>query len=310
MVSRKRGPDRAAEPDTRSYKLGRFSETGTSGVGDWPTTSQDRSSAPSAYTGSSQLPPSTQVIDDEEDELIGVTAEDDGPLLDLYGKHDAKIVGVRYYNGVVTPQELVVLVREPNNQYDANAIRVNNVMGQQIGHIPRKLAEKLAPYLDHGDVVLEGVLTGEKGFYDCPIRLYFYGTGQPEARKALEERLKADKLLKATELKNTRKEAEARRGATGLRSGATSGTGLGDTAAATALKEEQDASLKNLVAASEALDTARTDAFADSLALSEDELAAMVMAEQPAGLKSCMLPYQLQVCRPARHVVYFVHTYI
>ena len=37
--------------------------------------------------------------------------------------------------------------REPSNPYDSNAIRVNNVQGTQIGHLPRQLAEKLAPYL-------------------------------------------------------------------------------------------------------------------------------------------------------------------
>jgi hypothetical protein len=32
-------------------------------------------------------------------------------------------------------------------KYDPNAIRVDNVLGQQIGHIPRTVAAKLAPYL-------------------------------------------------------------------------------------------------------------------------------------------------------------------
>lgn len=32
-------------------------------------------------------------------------------------------------------------------QYDPNAIRVDNVFGQQVGHIPRTVAAKLAPYL-------------------------------------------------------------------------------------------------------------------------------------------------------------------
>lgn len=32
-------------------------------------------------------------------------------------------------------------------QYDVNAIRVDNVFGHQIGHIPRTVASKLAPYI-------------------------------------------------------------------------------------------------------------------------------------------------------------------
>lgn len=35
-------------------------------------------------------------------------------------------------------------------------------MGAQVGHIPRKLMEKLAPYIDSGDIHVEGLITGEK----------------------------------------------------------------------------------------------------------------------------------------------------
>lgn len=59
----------------------------------------------------------------------------------------AKIVGVRYYRGHATPGEHVILNREPSNPYDQNAIRVCNVMGDQIGHMPRTIAAKIAPYM-------------------------------------------------------------------------------------------------------------------------------------------------------------------
>lgn len=65
----------------------------------------------------------------------------------MIGKIEGKIVGVRYYRGNANPGEHVVLKREPTNQYDRNAIRVDNVMGAQVGHIPRNLAAKLAPYM-------------------------------------------------------------------------------------------------------------------------------------------------------------------
>jgi hypothetical protein len=35
------------------------------------------------------------------------------------------------------------LKREPDNTYDESAIRVDNVNHQQIGHIPRRISEKL-----------------------------------------------------------------------------------------------------------------------------------------------------------------------
>lgn len=41
----------------------------------------------------------------------------------------------------------MILKREPSNPYDRNAIRVDNVMGHQIGHIPRNVAQKLAKYM-------------------------------------------------------------------------------------------------------------------------------------------------------------------
>jgi SWI/SNF-related matrix-associated actin-dependent regulator of chromatin subfamily A3 len=66
----------------------------------------------------------------------------------LYGKIQAKIVGVRYYSGYATTGEMVVLRREPHNPYDANAIQALNVQGTQIGHIPRMWASKLARYMD------------------------------------------------------------------------------------------------------------------------------------------------------------------
>lgn len=66
---------------------------------------------------------------------------------ELYGILETKIVGIRYYNGVATVGEYVLVKREPRNQYDRNAIRIDNVYGAQIGHIPRANAAKLAPLI-------------------------------------------------------------------------------------------------------------------------------------------------------------------
>ncbi|KAI0968788.1 hypothetical protein F4678DRAFT_185658 [Xylaria arbuscula] len=119
-------------------------------------------------------------------------------LLELYGSIDTKIVGTRYYNGIATLGESILCSREVGNQYDANAVRIDNTMGRQIGYLPRNLVQKLAPYIDRRDVVLSGTIIGHKGRYDCPIRLYFYSTSDLAARLKLEAKLKADGLLKAT----------------------------------------------------------------------------------------------------------------
>lgn len=242
-------------------------------------------------SSSQNIPAASQSVYGEEEDPIDLTQDDSQSSLELYGSLENKIVGVRYYNGVATPHELVVLRREAHNQYDSNAVRVDNVMGNQIGHLPRTVVSKLAPYVDRGDLVLEAVLIGEKGYFDCPIRIYFYGPSDPTSRTALEEKLKADKLLKANQLKATRKEAEALRKATGLKSGSSS-VGLGQEAIQ---REEQGASLQDIVSASEAFETQRTDQLGNVLATGEEALEKMPMAEQPDPLKSTLLPYQLQV---------------
>ena len=79
---------------------------------------------------------------------------------------NTKIVGIQYYRGHATNGEFVIIRREPSNpvctvsdslclytssnsdmQYDHNAIRVDNVRREQIGHIPRQMAAKLARYM-------------------------------------------------------------------------------------------------------------------------------------------------------------------
>lgn len=90
--------------------------------------SQRGSGLPSSYASSSQsFPPngsssqrsrlgySQGSFADEDPEAIDLTQADDGPALQLYGTIDNKIVGCRYYDGIVNPGELVVLRREPSN---------------------------------------------------------------------------------------------------------------------------------------------------------------------------------------------------
>lgn len=44
---------------------------------------------------------------------------------------------------------------EPQNQYDPNAIRIDNLKRQQIGHIGRAMALKLTPFMDSGELLIE-----------------------------------------------------------------------------------------------------------------------------------------------------------
>jgi len=84
----------------------------------------------SSYQGSSQAYP--YALDDDEDEEDGAAEapelsqnyNDAAFRYERYGVLATKIVGVRYYSGVATVGEMVVLQREPHNPYDANAIQV------------------------------------------------------------------------------------------------------------------------------------------------------------------------------------------
>ena len=66
----------------------------------------------------------------------------------LYGVLQVPIVGIRYYRGVVHRGEWVELVREPENPYDRNAIRVDNQYGIQVGHIGREYAYSMRSVMD------------------------------------------------------------------------------------------------------------------------------------------------------------------
>ena len=73
-----------------------------------------------------------------------------------FGMYRGDIVGIRYYRGTVNNNEMVSLGREPQNPYDRNAVRVDNVSGVQVGHIKREQARALADVVDHKLARLEG----------------------------------------------------------------------------------------------------------------------------------------------------------
>jgi SWI/SNF-related matrix-associated actin-dependent regulator of chromatin subfamily A3 len=130
------------------------------------------------------------------------------------------------------------------------------------------------------------MLIGEKAFYDCPVRIYIYGTGDALPRARLEERLKSDKLVKATQLKQTRKENEQQRKSMGLKSGRGT-TGFAEP-------EKEEVSLEQLAQTSQAVNFRAGADIAQSLAMDEDQLSKMPQAEQPDKVSAKLLPYQLQ----------------
>ncbi|XP_062988155.1 helicase-like transcription factor isoform X2 [Elgaria multicarinata webbii] len=107
--------------------------------------------------------------------VAGLTDEDIDSAV-LFGSLRGNVVGLRYYTGVVNNNEMVALQREPNNPYDKNAVKVNNVNGDQVGHIKKELAASLAHIMDNKLAVVEGVVPyGANNAFTMPVQLSFWG---------------------------------------------------------------------------------------------------------------------------------------
>ncbi|VTJ65760.1 Hypothetical predicted protein [Marmota monax] len=107
----------------------------------------------------------------------------------LFGTLRGHVVGLRYYTGVVNNNEMVALQREPNNPYDKNAIKVNNVNGNQVGHLKKDLAAALAYIMDNKLAQVEGVVPfGANNAFTMPLQMTFWG--KEENRKAVLDQLK------------------------------------------------------------------------------------------------------------------------
>ncbi|GKZ18628.1 hypothetical protein AbraIFM66951_007648 [Aspergillus brasiliensis] len=236
-------------------------------------------------------------------------AGDDASTYIHYGDLKAKIVGVRYYRGHATIGEHVRVVRDPGNPYDSNAIRVDNVMGQQIGHIPRTVAAVLAKYLDDRSLVVDGILTGVIGAFDCPIVLKLFGTSQPEARQALRSRMEMDKLPlggfkqnERNEKKLAKEREKARKEAAKLARSLAKGKGkqfqgenvLGYSNLFTGEGLIEGENLEELIGQSSTFNPRDIGHVAEDFGMKESDLENMPMAESPAALATELLPYQRQ----------------
>lgn len=92
------------------------------------------------------------------------------------------IVGLKWASASAVPGEKVKLVRDPDNQYDSNAIAVVNGSGIRVGHISKDSAAKLAKTMDSMSAKLapknlefvgEGTVTGRGDGYKQPVQVVF-----------------------------------------------------------------------------------------------------------------------------------------
>ncbi|KAA8647616.1 hypothetical protein EYZ11_003227 [Aspergillus tanneri] len=255
--------------------------------------------------------------DDEDDaqaaDLVQGTQGADDALAGnsmLYGELNTKIVGVRFYNGHATLGEHVVLNRQPTNQYDRNAICVNNVMGSQIGHIPRVMAAKLAKYMDANSLIIEARLTGTIGQFDCPIVLRLFGPSAPESRDELKRSMEQDRLplggvrqRERDEQKQQKERAKAQKEVAKMARALASGKGrqwetqnnpmYANLFAGEGYNESEE-SLEDLIGQSSTFNPREIGKVTEEFGMNESDLANMPMTDTPAALSTELLPYQRQ----------------
>ena len=238
----------------------------------------------------------------------------------LYGTLSTKVVGCRFYSGFATKDEFVLVRRDPDNPYDSNAIRIDSCARQQIGHIPRGIAAKVAQFLDSQSLIAEGRLSDVIGAYDAPIDLKLYGTSDPVQAAALkrqmtEARLPTSELSRAErEQKRRQKEEQERKkrehkqmlnnaasramsvredgkkeqfehGKQGFKNMAIpQGTGPPD----------EGPDMEEIMDKAVQFDPRELGQVVQKFGAGEEKLAALPLAEQPPDLATSLLPYQRQ----------------
>jgi hypothetical protein len=80
------------------------------------------------------------------------------------GSIESQIVGIQYYDDEVKSGEKIFFEREPDNNHDKNAIRVENLDFKKVGFLPKKSSSWLASLIDQGKVMIDGLV--KDSYYD------------------------------------------------------------------------------------------------------------------------------------------------
>ncbi|KMP10424.1 hypothetical protein UR09_05665 [Candidatus Nitromaritima sp. SCGC AAA799-A02] len=96
------------------------------------------------------------------------------------GVLNAKIVGIRYYKGLLKEGEQVAFKRDPKNRHDKYAIEAHNPRGEMVGHLPRECVALLGPLMDDEKIVIEGMAGSGEEHWFIPVELHIYLTPKGE----------------------------------------------------------------------------------------------------------------------------------
>ena len=89
---------------------------------------------------------------------------------------ETRVVGTTFDNrqvvvALLTQWEQVFLIREPDNNFDSNAIKVQRWDHQQFGYLNRELAKILAPRMDRFGRPIKGTVIRLTGGYSSASSL-------------------------------------------------------------------------------------------------------------------------------------------
>ncbi|ORY78180.1 SNF2 family N-terminal domain-domain-containing protein [Protomyces lactucae-debilis] len=190
-----------------------------------------------------------------------------------------RIAGCNHYHGRVTPGEQVKLVRQPQNQYDSNAVQVLNMAAQQVGHLPRGIARGAAPFMDQHVCHLEAAVLGHRQAYSIPLIIDVF------AHPSIAEPLKT--ALARAGLVLIAGDAEARSNKEPARPEQIINLDIPHDAI----------TIDEINAEAIAVNTQSANALLDQLSEKAVDLFKMRKAVQPSRLKTQLLGYQLQGLR-------------
>ncbi|MCJ1308567.1 hypothetical protein MMC25_002220 [Agyrium rufum] len=274
---------------------------------DEPTLRKTARTSNTTTAGSQSQSDRDQWLEDEDDgnEVINLSQDGTdgaGEAFELYGTMHIKIVGIQYYDGHASINEHVLIRREPSNPYDSNAIRVNNVRGDQIGHLGRKFAASLAPFLDSGELIASAILAGSRGQFDIPIAVDLLGPADPEVRSDLIARMRRarlpvdagmhkereEKAQRAKELKDAVKKGKSNRNMLGGQGG------FSGASTASGAQLEPSQTIEDIVSGSEQFNPREMGHVVEKFGVGEETLKTMPMLKTPAKTSTTLLPYQSQ----------------
>ncbi len=105
--------------------------------------------------------------------------------LDEFLPYDVEVQGIRYENRTMVslqanPGQAVTLVRDYDNLVDRNAIAVN-LLNQDMGYIPRHVAQILAPEMDTGSTLEATILNVDRTKHPPRVSIRIEMSSLPES---------------------------------------------------------------------------------------------------------------------------------